>query len=150
MRINQETLDHIKSSEGLRLKAYPDPGTGGDPWTIGYGHTSRAGPPDVVRGMTITAAQAEDILRADIEKFSLGVEALIKVPVNENQFGALVSFAFNVGVGAFRSSTLLRKLNAGDYAGAANEFLKWTKADGKTLPGLVIRRKGERSLFLKK
>ena len=146
MKINQETIEHLKRSEGLRLRAYPDPATGGEPWTIGYGHTSMAGPPKVARGMVITAEQAEQILRTDVEKFATGVEALIKVPVNENQFGA---FAFNVGLGNLKKSTLLKKLNAGNYAGAADEFLKWTKAAGKVMPGLVTRRKGERALFLK-
>lgn len=149
MRINQETIEHLKASEGLRLKAYPDPATGGEPWTIGYGHTSRAGPPRVTPGMVITREQAEQILRADIEKFAAGVASVIKVPVNENQFGALVSFAFNVGLGNLKKSTLLKKLNAGNYAGAAEEFLKWTKAAGKVMPGLVTRRRGERALFLK-
>lgn len=149
-KINQETLDHIKKSEGLRLKAYPDPATGGEPWTIGYGHTSMAGPPAVKRGMVITNQEAEAILRADVEKFAAKVAAVITVPVTENQFGAVVSFAFNVGIGNLRASTLLKKLNAKDYAGAANEFLKWTKAAGKVLPGLVTRRQEERALFLKK
>ena len=150
MKVNDETIKHLKASEGLRLKAYPDPGTGGDPWTIGYGHTALAGPPVVKRGMTVTAEQAEAILRADVEKFAVGVSKLIKVALNENQFGALVSFAFNVGLGNFAKSTLLKKLNAGDYAGAADQFPKWTKAAGKVLPGLVKRRAAERALFLKK
>ncbi len=149
MKINQETLDHIKKSEGLRLKAYPDPGTGGEPWTIGYGHTSRAGLPAVHPGMVITMQQAEDILRSDVEKFAQGVAAVITVPVSDNQFGAVVSFAFNVGMGNLKSSTLLKKLNAKNYNGAADEFLKWTKAAGKVLPGLVTRRREERALFLK-
>lgn len=146
--INEATLKHIQKSEGLRLKAYPDPGTGGEPWTIGYGHTSMAGPPSVKRGMVITREEAEAILRRDVEKFAQGVAARIKVPVTDNQFGALVSFAFNVGLGNFAKSTLLKKLNAKDYKGAANEFMKWTKAAGRVLPGLVARRQEERSLFL--
>jgi lysozyme len=150
MKINEATLHHLKRSEGLRLRAYPDPATGGEPWTIGYGHTSMAGPPQVKRGMVISREEAEAILRRDVEKFAQGVEALIKVPVNENQFGALVSFAFNVGLGNLRKSTLLRMLNAGNYAGAAGQFPKWTKAAGKAMPGLVTRRRGEQALFLKK
>ena len=109
-----------------------------------------AGPPSVKRGMVITNQEAEAILRADVEKFAAKVAAVITVPVTENQFGAVVSFAFNVGIGNLRASTLLKKLNAKDYAGAANEFLKWTKAAGKVLPGLVTRRQEERALFLKK
>ena len=135
----------IKAHEGLRLTAYPDPvGV----WTIGYGHTTAAGPPKVERGMKITDAGADAILRQDLAKFEGYVSSAVKVPLNQNEFDALVSFTFNIGPGNLRSSTLLKKLNAGDRAGAADEFLKWTKAGGKTLPGLVKRREAERALFL--
>jgi GH24 family phage-related lysozyme (muramidase) len=144
-RINSAGLEIIKHFEGLELRAYQDPvGI----WTIGYGHTAAAGPPTVTAGQTITEAEAEAILRRDLELFETGVRGLVKVPVNSNQFSALVSFSFNVGLGALETSTLLRKLNAGDYPGAANELPRWVKAGGQTLPGLVRRRDAERALFL--
>jgi lysozyme len=154
--LNQAAVDLVKEFEGLELEAYPDPATKndpvkkGEPWTIGYGHTSMAGPPSVKRGMVITQAEAEAILKRDLAKFAQGVAAAITAPVSENQFGAVVSFAFNVGMGNLKSSTLLRKLNARDYAGAAAEFPKWNKANKKVMAGLTRRRAAERTLFLKK
>lgn len=150
MAINKETLELIKLEEGLRLNAYPDPvGV----WTIGYGHTANAGPPAPKKGMKITAAEAERILLSDLKKFEGFVNQYVKVPLNENQYGALVSLCFNIGPGNFSKSTLLRKLNAKDYKGAAEQFLVWNKGTVKgkkvTLPGLVKRRKNERALFLK-
>ncbi|MDB9529195.1 lysozyme [Oscillatoria sp. CS-180] len=144
-RINDDGLTIVKRSEGLELTAYQD---SVGVWTIGYGHTSAAGDPQVYAGQTITEAEAEAILRKDLRYFENGVRNAVKVPVNSNQFSALVSFAFNLGVGALEGSTLLRKLNAGDYQGAADEFPRWVKAGGQTLPGLVKRRRGERALFL--
>lgn len=143
--INAAGLDIIKHFEGLRLKAYQD---SVGIWTIGYGHTSMAGPPDVKPGMTITTAEAEEILKRDLGIFEKGVDDAVTVSVNSNQFSALVSFAFNVGLSALRDSTLLRKLNSGDYSGAADEFPRWVYADGTQLPGLVRRRNAERALFL--
>ena len=144
MKTSDRGVALIKAHEGLRLTAYTDPvGV----WTIGYGHTTAAGPPKVERGMKITDAGADAILRQDLAKFEGYVSSAVKVPLNQNEFDALVSFTFNLGPGNLRSSTLLKKLNAGDRAGAADEFLKWTKAGGKTLPGLVKRREAERSLF---
>lgn len=137
----------IRAHEGLRLEAYPDAGYGWDRATIGYGHTSQAGPPAVYRGMKITAAEADAILRADLKKFEGFVTSAVHVPLNQNQFDALVSFTFNLGPGNLRSSTLLRKLNSGDYAGAAAEFPKWNKSNGKVKPGLVKRRADEQALF---
>ena len=144
MKTSDRGVALIKAHEGLRLTAYTDPvGV----WTIGYGHTTTAGPPKVERGMKITDAGADAILRQDLAKFEGYVSSAVKVPLNQNEFDALVSFTFNLGPGNLRSSTLLKKLNAGDRAGAADEFLKWTKAGGKTLPGLVKRREAERALF---
>ena len=144
MKTSDRGVALIKAHEGLRLQAYQDPvGV----WTIGYGHTTAAGPPKVERGMKITDAGADAILRQDLAKFEGYVSSAVKVPLNQNEFDALVSFTFNLGPGNLRSSTLLKKLNAGDRAGAADEFLKWTKAGGKTLPGLVKRREAERALF---
>ncbi len=133
----------IKSAEGLRLKAYPDPGTGGLPWTIGYGSTS-----GVTRNMVITEAQAEQMLAEDLMRFERIVERLVQVPLPQGQFDALVSFTYNVGEGNFAKSTLLRKLNSGDAAGAAEQFSRWVNAAGKVLPGLVKRRAAERAMFL--
>lgn len=143
--INQDGLTIIKHFEGLELRAYQD---SVGVWTIGYGHTAAAGPPTVYAGQVISEAEAEAILKRDLELFEDGVRDLVKVPVNSNQFSALVSFSFNVGLGALAESTLLRKLNAGDYQGAADEFPRWVKAGGQTLPGLVRRRDAERALFL--
>jgi len=143
MKTSPKGIALIKSAEGLRLKAYPDPGTGGLPWTIGYGSTS-----GVTRNMVITEAQAEQMLAADLVRFERIVERLVRVPVDQGQFDALVSFTYNVGEGNFTKSTLLRKLNAGDTAGAAEQFSRWVHAGGKVLPGLVKRRAAERGLFL--
>ncbi len=147
MKTSDRGIALIKAHEGLRLEAYPDPAHGWSVPTIGFGHTSAAGPPKVERGMKITEAGADAILRQDLAKFERYVLDAVKVPLNQNEFDALVSFTFNLGPGNLRSSTLLRKLNAGDRAGAADEFLKWTRAGGKTLPGLVKRREAERALF---
>lgn len=143
MKTSPKGIALIKSAEGLRLKAYPDPGTGGLPWTIGYGSTS-----GVTRNMVITEAQAEQMLAADLVRFERIVERAVRVPVTQGQFDALVSFTYNVGEGNFTKSTLLRKLNAGDTAGAAEQFSRWVHAGGKVLPGLVKRRVAERALFL--
>lgn len=144
-RINDDGLTLIKRFEGLELSAYQD---SVGVWTIGYGHTSAAGDPQVTPGQRITEAEAEAILRKDLRYFEDGVRDVVKVPLNSDQFSALVSFAFNLGVGALGGSTLLRKLNAGDYQGAANEFPRWVKAGGQTLLGLVKRRNAEQALFL--
>lgn len=130
----------IKSFEGLELEAYLCPA---DIWTIGYGHTG-----DVKEGDTITKAEADDLLDKDLEKFRSGVNRCVKVPLNENQFGALVSFAYNVGIGSLQSSTLLKLLNAGDYDAAADQFPRWNKSGGKVLTGLTRRREAERAVFL--
>ena len=132
----------IKDSEGCKLKAYKCPA---GIWTIGYGHTG----PDVYAGKVITQQEAEVILENDLKKFVDGVDQLVTVQLTKNQLGALVSFAFNVGLGALKNSTLLKILNQGRYADAAEQFLRWNKAGGKELPGLTKRREAERSLFLK-
>ena len=147
MRTSDKGIALIKRHEGLRLNAYPDIAHGWSRATIGYGHTSQAGPPTVKQGMAITEAEAERILRQDLIKFEGAVSALVSVPLTQSQFDALVSFTFNLGPGNLQSSTLLRKLNAGDYTGAAAEFPKWNKAGGKVLQGLVNRRADERRMF---
>ena len=146
MTTSPQILSFIKSHEGLRLSAYRDPvGI----WTIGYGHTGTA-----KQGQTITRAQADALFIKDVQEAEKAVKSLVRVPLNPNQFGALVSFVFNAGAFKFRGSTLLKKLNAGDYKGAADEFLRWDKAGCNTgqgcqrLPGLTKRRAEERNFFL--
>ncbi len=140
MRTSQRGLSLIKSFEGLRLLAYRD---AVGVWTVGYGATR-----GVKAGMSVTKEQAERMLLNDVQRFEPEVERLVQVPLTGNQWDALVSFTYNLGAANLESSTLLRKLNAGDYAGAAEQFPRWNKAGGKVLPGLVRRREAERVLFL--
>ena len=135
----------IKEFEGCRLTAYR---CSAGVWTIGYGHTGTVDGKAVASGMTITAAKATDLLKKDLAKFEAAVNAYVTAPITQNMFDALVSFAYNCGAGALKGSTLLKKLNAKDYNGAAAEFPKWNKAGGKVLKGLVRRRERERQLFL--
>ena len=136
----------IESFEGCLLKASNKlDGV----WTIGYGQTGRYYGKRVRKGMTTTKALAHAWLRDhSIKTYEDAVTQAVKVPLNQNQFDALASFAYNVGVGALKQSTALRKLNAGDYAGAADALTMWTRCNGEVLPGLVRRRKEERALFL--
>lgn len=143
MNITQAGIDLIKSFEGLKLEAYKAVPTE-KYWTIGYGHYDKLVKPD----QKITKKQAEDLLKKDLQVFVNGVEKLVKVKVNSNQFDALVSFAYNCGLTALKTSTLLEKLNDGDTSGASKEFLRWTKSGGKELKGLVTRRNKEMNLFL--
>ena len=139
----------IEQREGVELKAYKD---SAGILTIGVGHTSAAGAPKVTSGMKITAAEASEILSRDLATFEAAVSSAVKVPLNQNEFDALVSFAFNVGAGAFKGSTLLKRLNTGDRQAAADQFLVWNKitVNGKkqVLNGLTIRREAERKQFL--
>lgn len=141
MKMSQAGLDNLlKKFEGCKLKAYKDPiGI----WTIGYGHTSAAGEPIVKEGLTITQAEAEEILRRDLGRYEVPVAALVKVDLEQHQFDVLVDFAYNAGVGNLKSSTLLKKVNAEDFDAVPKELMKWTKAAGKELPGLVRRRQAE-------
>lgn len=145
MRTSANGRAAIRMREGVRLKAYRD---SVGVLTIGCGHTTAAGPPTVTAGLTITEAECDAILSRDLTKFEAVINALVKVPLSQNAFDALASFVFNVGGGAFAKSTLLKRLNAGDKAGAADQFLVWNKAGGKTLQGLVNRRRAERKQFL--
>ena len=131
--------------EGCKLNAYPDPGTGGAPWTIGYGHTG----PDVHPGLTITQEQAEELLMQDTQKAAAAVNAKVTGDITQEEFDALVDFVFNVGAGNFAASTLLKKVNAGDFQGASHEFEKWDMAAGKHMAGLLRRRQAEELEFLK-
>lgn len=141
-RINEAGLALIKEFEGLRLTSYRCPA---GVWTVGWGSTG----PHVVPGMTITEEEAETLLRDDLRRFEEGVEQLVEVPLNDNQFAALVSFAFNLGLGALSGSTLLRLLNEGDYASVPAQLARWNKAGGKVLAGLSRRREAEGKLWSK-
>lgn len=139
--VSSKGLDLIKKYEGLRLNAYRCPA---GVWTIGYGHTATAEP-----GMRITQQEAERLLKEyDVGKYESAVNEYVTVSLSQNQFDALVSFAFNVGVYAFRTSTLLKRVNREDWRGAADEFERWVYGGGRRLAGLVRRRREERQLFL--
>ncbi|EGB6345358.1 lysozyme [Salmonella enterica] len=138
----------IKQFEGCSLTAYPDPGTGGDPWSIGYGWTHPVDGKPVKRGMTIDQVTADRLLKTGLVGYETDVLKVVRVKLTQGQFDALVSFAYNVGSRALSTSTLLKKLNAGDIKGAADEFLRWNKAGGKVMLGLTNRRKAERDVFL--
>lgn len=143
MKLSKTGFDLIKHFEGLSLKAYKCPA---GVWTIGYGTT---GVPEARLGVVISAARAEELLATDVDKFSRQVWVLVSdVVINQHQMDALIAFAYNVGIGAFKTSTLLKKLLQKDYTGVSKEFLRWTKAKGKELPGLVKRRRAESLLFL--
>lgn len=147
-RINAAGLGLIKQWEGLRLTSYKDVvGV----WTVGYGSTG----PHVTAGLTITKQEAEQLLIADLDRFEKAVEKLVKVPLSDNQFAALASFAFNIGEGkgGFATSTLLRKLNRGDYAAVPSELAKWVNGTVKgkkvRIEGLANRRAAEAGLWAK-
>jgi lysozyme len=146
MNINKATIDLVKKFEGCNLTAYRDPvGI----WTIGYGTTARAGLGIIpTGGMTITQAEADQLLADGLNKFADQIRPMITAGINDNQFGACVSLAYNIGAHAFSTSSALKHINAGDYDKAANAILLWNKAGGKVLKGLVRRREAERKLFL--
>lgn len=144
MKMTPEGLALIRQYEGFRGTAYRCPA---GVWTIGYGHTSQAGPPSVMPGMTMSEGRAREVLAEDVRMFASGVRASLKRPVSDAQFSALVSFAFNVGLGAFRSSSVLRAVNAGDMAAVPRRLQLWVKGGGKVLPGLVRRRAAEAAMF---
>ncbi len=138
-----DALALIKQFEGCRLDAYPDPGTGGEPWTVGWGSTG----PGIRKGVRWTQAQADQRLAEDVAKFATGVDQLLTIPTKPHQRGALISLAYNIGLGALSGSTLLRKHNAADFAGAQAQFAAWNKAGGKVMSGLVRRRAAEASVY---
>lgn len=143
MKLSQRGIDLIKQFEGYSSKAYPDPATGGAPWTIGYGTIK-----GVKTGMIITAEQAEKMLRDDVAKFESGVSSLITAPTTQGQFDAMVSLAYNIGLGNFGKSTLLKKHNARCYTCAADQFRVWNRANGKVMNGLTKRRAAERQVYM--
>jgi GH24 family phage-related lysozyme (muramidase) len=151
MTPSQSCTKLIQQFEGCAKKrpdgsyeAYPDPGSGGDPWTIGWGSTGA----DIKKGVVWDQAQCDERFAEHVAEFGDGVAAAIgDAPTSQHQFDAMVSFAYNVGLANFRSSTLLKKHKAGDFAGAAAEFARWNKAAGKILPGLTRRRAAEAALY---
>lgn len=130
-----------KYFEGLRLTAYQD---SVGVWTIGYGHTG----PEVCKGLACTEDRATELLLKDVATAVAAVNRLAIVKLEQHQFDALVDFAFNVGAGKLAHSTLLREVNAGNFAAAADQFLLWVHAGGSVLPGLLRRRKAAKALFL--
>lgn len=151
MKIGVRGIDLIKHFEALRLAAYPDPASGGEPWTIGWGHTGGVKPTD-----RWTLGQADEQLRRDLMRFEIDVTSLLKRPTRQSEFDALVCFAFNVGADidadaiaeGLGDSTLLRLHNLGDRLGTAKEFPKWDKAGGGEMRGLLRRRFTEAALYL--
>ena len=145
--INEIGLKLIAQFEGCYLQAYLCPA---NVWTIGIGTTIYPNGVKVKKGDKCTLEQAHEYLAHDMIEFEKTVNDSVKVSLSQNQFDALVSLAYNIGSTAFKNSTLLKKLNAKDYQGAADQFLRWNKGGGKVLKGLVRRREAERALFLKK
>lgn len=151
LRPSRAAEELIKRFEGCAkkrpdgtLEAYPDPGSGGDPWTIGWGSTGS----DIRRGTVWTQAQADERFAQHLQEFGKGVARLIDgVATSQNEFDALTSFAYNVGLGALEKSTLLKLHRAGDKIGAAGPFARWTKAGGRELTGLVRRRAAETEMY---
>lgn len=142
MKTSDAGLAFIAEHEGLRLAAYPDPGTGGEPITIGCGHTG-----GVKLGDICTHEQAMEWLREDVASAERAVDRLVTADITQNQFDALVSFTFNCGAGNLEKSTLLKKVNAEQFEAAAAEFLRWDMAAGRHLAGLTKRRLAEAALF---
>lgn len=158
MKISDRGVKMIMEHEGLRLKAYADPGAVqaakkkglkpedpdyAKPVTIGYGHTG-----GVRLGDEITKSRAEELLKKDLEKAERAVKSKVKVPLNQNQHDSLVSFTYNCGASAFSNSTLLKEVNAKNFSRAGDEFLKWKYSKGEVMKGLERRRAAERELFL--
>ncbi len=141
MNISEKGINLIKEFEGCKLESYK---CSAGVWTIGYGHTGA----EVHEGMKITQEQAEQYLKTDLTIHCNNVEKLVNVPLNQNQFDALVSLEYNIGYNAFKSSTLLKLLNQKKYKEAAEQFTRWKYAGGKVLAGLVRRREKEKALFL--
>lgn len=145
MQTSEKGIALIKQFEGCKLTAYQD---SVGVWTIGYGWTQPVDGKPIRSGMTIKQETAERLLKTGLVSYESDVSRLVKVGLTQGQFDALVSFTYNLGARSLSTSTLLRKLNAGDYAGAADEFLRWNKAGGKVLNGLTRRREAEQALFL--
>lgn len=145
-----EGYARVIPNSGGAVEAYPDPGTGGDPWTIGWGSTGidpfNGGM--IRRGTRWTRAQADARFESHLREFEAGVRSAVTHPATTaNQFSAMVSLTYNIGLGAFRGSTLLRRHNAGDFQGARAEFARWNRAGGRVMAGLSRRRAAEAELY---
>ena len=138
-KIGSKGLEMIKHFEGLELKAYQ---CAAGVWTIGYGHTKGIQP-----GMVITEETANDMLVEELEEYENYINSMVNCPLSQNQFDALVSWVYNLGPANLQASTLLKVLNAGDYAGVPAQIKRWNKAGGKVLEGLTRRRQAEADLF---
>ena len=147
MTTSRVGINLIASFEDLVLTAYDD---GVGVWTVGFGTTVYPNGIRVKRGDSCTKAEAVSFFKHDLRRFEAAVNQAVKVVVNQNQFDALVSLAYNIGETAFKGSTLVKELNAGNYKAAADQFPKWNRGGGKVMKGLVRRRAAERELFLKK
>lgn len=143
MRTSQNGITVLKYFENCSLSAYPDPATGGAPWTIGWGHTG----PEVVRGLVWTQAKADAQLLTDLAEREMSVSCAVASSINQGQFDALVVFVYNLGHGNFEGSTLLRLVNAGNTDKAIAQFPRWNRASGKPMRGLTRRRAAEAALF---
>ncbi len=144
MKVSNKGLELIKEFEGFSSVAYL---CSAKKVTIGYGNTFWEDRTPVKMGDQISKERAETLLKHVVDNFSVAVEVDIKIEVTQNQFDALVSLAYNIGLGAFKNSTLLRQLNRGNFVGASQEFLRWDKSNGKPLLGLTRRREREKLLF---
>ncbi len=141
-------VEIVEGFEGFSAKVYPDPGTHGAPWSQGFGSTRDIhGRPLTPHSPAISTVQARALLVRDLADAAADVSRDVKVALNDNQRSALISLVYNIGVTAFAGSDLLRLLNAGNFAGAANQFLVWNRGGGRVMPGLVARRAAERKLF---
>ncbi len=143
MKTSPNGIAVLKYFESCRLTAYPDPASGGAPWTIGWGHTG----PEVTPGLVWTQEQADSQLTSDLVSREQAVSKAVTVPLTQGQFDALVDFVYNLGAGNFQTSTLLSLINAEDMAGAVEQFARWNKAGGKVMAGLTRRRAAEAALF---
>ena len=143
MNISRRGIDLVKHFEGCKLEAYPDPGTGGDPWTIGWGHTGA----EVVAGLVWTQDEADAALLLDLAAFEECVERYVEPEITQNQFDALVCFAYNVGCKALKDSTLMRLVNWAEFDKAREQFGRWNKSGGRVMEGLTRRRAAEAALF---
>jgi len=147
MKIDQDGIDLIAKWEGLETHAYPDPATGGEPWTIGIGHTSAAGDPEVYKGLVITEAEAHEIFKRDVTQYEDTVNRVCPGPTTQHQFNAMVSLCYNIGGGNFDGSSVDRYHNEQNYPQAAESFLLWNKANGQIMQGLVNRREDEKKHY---
>lgn len=143
MRTSQNGIAVLKYFENCSLSAYPDPATGGAPWTIGWGHTG----PEVINGLVWTQAKADAELLTDLASRELTVSCAVTKTLTQGQFDALVDFVYNLGSGNFEGSTLLRLINAGDMDGAMAQFGRWNRAAGRPMRGLTRRRAADAALF---